>query len=719
MIRKTAVLSLLLGTFLLVSSLTGISVAFDPGGPPVGGAAPGPAPAPAPAGPGLQAKPPAGPAAPGQLKLEDRNWEMINHNALGTSYNPQNQINKDNVQYLELKWMYPYPPGPNIPGASKYEGSGAPVIVVDGIAYAATNQRALIALDAGTGKLLWNKNVPYDNLKLTSTYPHVKGALPHTHAVDYYQQYGFIIPSFQSCQIDAHDALSGDIVFQVFEICGKFQEAQAWGNQGFYASIGTHPPQFYKNIMVVPVMGSSGNGGRSFIAGFDVSKSPPQRVWQTFLMPPADGDPEWALHECDKGWFFSYPEWSKSGRLAVPCKEVPRDVLMNDWLHPLSGKVHTASTIATVWGHYVVDPETGIVYMGLGETGPYPNGEGRPGPNLYGSSIIALDATTGKFKWWFQAVPHDLWDMDCAWNTVLGKVDNAKVVFKGCKNGFLYALDAGTGEPKWVFNPPGLWIPPASQGNDPKSKADLSKKWPGAPATSSLAMNYAGGIEADLAYDGKNVYVTTYNMPVTLNIDTSLPPFGNSLRQVPAPHPINATIYAVDAKTGKIVWQYFIDGVGYRGGVTVSGGLLWVPSGDGNLYILDANTGKVVTKKNFGTGLWTQVSIAADANGKMKVFVQTGGMTISSWGLTGIPGAMMVYGLPDELPKGVEVVKEVIKEVIVPKEVIKEVTKEVIKEVPVANAEVGVPYGTVGLAVGIIFLVISAVLFTRRAPKAT
>jgi hypothetical protein len=189
---------------------------------------------------------------------------------------------------------------------------------------------------------------------------------------------------------------------------------------------------------------------------------------------------------------------------------------------------------------------------------------------------------------------------------------------------------------------------------------------------------------------------------------------------VPAPHPINATIYAVDAKTGKIAWQFFIDGVGYRGGVTVSGGLVWVPSGDGNLYILDANTGKVVTKKNFGTGLWTQVSIAADPNGKMKVFVQTGGMTISSWGLTGIPGAMMVYGLPDELPKGVEVVREVVKEVLVPKEVIKEVqvTKEVIKEVPAANAEVGVPYGTVGLAVGIIFLVISAVLFTRRAPKA-
>jgi hypothetical protein len=106
----------------------------------------------------------------------------------------------------------------------------------------------------------------------------------------------------------------------------------------------------------------------------------------------------------------------------------------------------------------------------------------------------------------------------------------------------------------------------------------------------------------------------------------------------------------------------------------------------------------------------------------MKAFVQTGGMTIASWGPTGIPGALMVYGLPDELPKPVEVVKEVIKEV--PKEVIKEVPKEVIKEVikevpgGAATPEIPVSYGTVGIAVGIIFLVVSAVLFTRRAPKA-
>ena len=120
---------------------------------------------------------------------------------------------------------------------------------------------------------------------------------------------------FRSCQVDGHDSLIGDVVFSVMEMCGTEEEAQAWGNQGYYASIGTHPPQFYDDIMVIPVMGSSGNGGRSFIAGYDVSDMDnPKRIWQTFLMPPAQGDPDWALHHCDIGYFFSRSEERRVGK---------------------------------------------------------------------------------------------------------------------------------------------------------------------------------------------------------------------------------------------------------------------------------------------------------------------------------------------------------------------------------------------------------------------
>ena len=274
----------------------------------------------------------------------------------------------------------------------------------------------------------------------------------------------------------------------------------------------------------------------------------PTRLWQTFLVPPAQGDPEWALHECDKGWFFSYPEWLASGRLGVPCSEVQSDCpdcLMDDWVNPQSsrGYLHTASTIATIWGHYLIDQETGIVYLGTGESGPYPNAAKRPGVNLYGSAIVALDSRTGEFVWWYQSLPHDMWDYDCSWNAVLGEVNGKKAIFKPCKNGFLYALDAATGEPFWIFNPPSLWNPqPGMAYPDPKNLDDLRREWPTSHVgeLDFLSANYAGQLEADIAYDNNRIYVGAYNMPVMVSSPEFPNDFGNQLVMIPTYHPTNS-----------------------------------------------------------------------------------------------------------------------------------------------------------------------------------
>ena len=669
------------------------------------------------------------------LTPEMRNWEMINYDKYGTSHNPQSIINRDNALNLEMKWIFPYDPStyPKIPGASTYAGSGAPVIIVDGIAYSATNQRALIGVNTETGKIVFNcvpgaKNskgdvmcggIPYDNDETQAQYGHVKGLLAHTHAVNYYRDQDIIIPSMQACQIDGHHPLLGDVVFQLLEICGTEEEAKAWGNQGYYASIGTHPPQFYGDIMIVPVMGSSGNGGRSFIAGYDVSDMDnPIRLWQTFLVPPSEGDPEWALHECDKGWFFSFPEWKESGRLAVPCSEVPRENLMNDWINPQSSRndVHSASTIATIWGHYLVDEETGIVYLGTGESGPYPNALRRPGVNLYGSSIVALDATTGEFIWWYQSVPHDMWDYDCSWNAILGDVAGKKAIFKGCKNGFMYALDAATGEPFWIFHPPSAWLPqPGMAYPDPKNIEDLQRAWPtshvGEPPDNLtfLSSNYAGVLEADMAYDGERLYLGSYNMPIKVCVPEYPEDFGNTLNMcVAGEHPTNSTIYGLDANTGEELWSFFIDGAGFRGGLTVSGGILYVPSGDGTLYLLNSETGEVISTQYFGIGLWTQATIAADSLDNMKVFIQTGGQSIASWGIRGVPGAMITLGLSE----GSGLVSEVaqVDPADVPSQPVQ--VEEVVTEIETIKTETVIsPVSYLMIIISFIILAISATLF--------
>ena len=185
---------------------------------------------------------------------------------------------------------------------------------------------------------------------------------------------------------------------------------------------------------------------------------------------------------------------------------------------------------------------------------------------------------------------------------------------------------------------------------DPKNLDDLSREWPTSHVgeLDFLSANYAGQLEADIAYDNNRIYVGSYNMPVIVSSPEFPNDFGNQLVMTPTNHPTNSTIYAIDANTGEPIWEFFINGAGFRGGLTVSGGVLYIPSGDGYLYLLNSETGELISKKAFGTGLWTQITIGADASDNMKVFVQTGGQSIASWGPTGIPGALIALGLPDE-----------------------------------------------------------------------
>ncbi|MCS4538562.1 MAG: PQQ-binding-like beta-propeller repeat protein [Thaumarchaeota archaeon] len=80
-------------------------------------------------------------------------------------------------------------------------------------------------------------------------------------------------------------------------------------------------------------------------------------------------------------------------------------------------------------------------------------------------------------------------------------------------------------------------------------------------------------------------------------------------RSVPYPTPKNTAIYAVDAVSGKQKWSYFIPTVAFMGGIVASGGVVYSAAADGQLYILDADTGKFIQKKFFGVALGTQPTL--------------------------------------------------------------------------------------------------------------
>jgi glucose dehydrogenase len=98
-----------------------------------------------------------------------RNWEYANHDSWSTNYSPQTEINKDNVQYLELKWIFPNPLGATVSRiGSVAEGSTIPALIVDGTFYHSTNVKGLYAFDGVTGQTKWTNFYEFDPVKNTA-----------------------------------------------------------------------------------------------------------------------------------------------------------------------------------------------------------------------------------------------------------------------------------------------------------------------------------------------------------------------------------------------------------------------------------------------------------------------------------------------------------------------------------------------------------------------
>ena len=201
-----------------------------------------------------------------------------------------------------------------------------------------------------------------------------------------------------------------------------------------------------------------------------------------------------------------------------------------------------------------------------------------------------------------------------------------KVVMKGCKNGYFYALDAATGKMLWYFDAPTIERAAASAILDPTNKTDMVKPWANYPSVKPYIQNpcHSGGIESDPAYDPVNnvAIVVTYNCPLwdriipTIGAGVPYGSFGLDLSYAGPSLPWNTTIWAINVDTGKPLWQYPIPDIGFRGGVDVSGGLVFVPAADGYLRALNEKTGQLVMQRNIGAALCTEPAIGQDIGGQ-------------------------------------------------------------------------------------------------------
>ena len=265
---------------------------------------------------------------------------------------------------------------------------GTVPIVIDGIMYLPLGN-AVAALEAHTGREIWRHKVANGLVR---------------RAVSYWPGEGEVGPRLfysTGSALVALDPATGEI-------------DTSYGTDGSSEIEGTpypYPPSIYGNVMVVGANNPEDSFGPSGDSrAYDARTG--EKLWQFHTVP----HPGEVGHET---WLDGRTE-GRSGN--------------NMW----------------IW-YTTADPATDTIYMTIG--GPSPNyyGGDRPGDNLFGNSIVAVDATTGAYKWHFQTIHHDLWDWDLPAPPVLVDVTvdgkTIPALAETGKPGFMYILDRRTGEP--------------------------------------------------------------------------------------------------------------------------------------------------------------------------------------------------------------------------------------------------------------------------------
>lgn len=313
-------------------------------------------------------------------------WPNYGNDAGGMRYANLDQVNTQNISKLEVAWIYRTGELETYAGTDAHEKAAfeATPLMVDRTLYFSTPTSRVFAIDAGTGKHLWSYDPKIDR---NTDYSEIT-----SRGVSYWQKRVFVATI--DGRLIALDSKSGELISS-FGNNGTVNLREGYNNEWSITS----PPAICGNVIVV---GSSmGDNQRidypkGTVRGFDASSG--KLLWS---------------------WDPITPDSS---------------------YHPYPGA-------ANAWAVISADPERDLVFIPTSSPAPDFYGGFRPGQNLYGNSLVALKASTGKMAWHFQVVHHDLWDYDIAAQPVLIELNKTPAVVIGTKMGHVFVLNRETGKP--------------------------------------------------------------------------------------------------------------------------------------------------------------------------------------------------------------------------------------------------------------------------------
>jgi alcohol dehydrogenase (cytochrome c) len=276
----------------------------------------------------------------------------------------------------------------------------------------------------------------------------------------------------------------------------------------------------------------------------------------------------------------------------------------------------------SVWVTGSYDPDANLIYWGIGNPGPDWNPEVRKGANLYADCVVALDADTGKLKWYYQFTPNDEWDFDSVQVPVLAdlswKGKPRKTMLWGNRNGFFYTLDRTSGQflqgkafvkQTWAVGIDEYGKPIKAPGKSPSvSGTDV---WPGVQGgTNWYAPSFSPHTGLFYVTAWEDYHTNYFTWDQEYEVGKSYTGGGArgpipSLRREPflkwGPEWGYGVVRALNPATGEKVWDYKMRDVSDSGILTTASDLLFAGNREGYFFVLDAKTGKELWKKYLGS----------------------------------------------------------------------------------------------------------------------
>jgi quinohemoprotein ethanol dehydrogenase len=481
----------------------------------------------------------------------------------------------------------------------KYSGEAQP-IVHDGVIYVITGADDVFAIRVDSGETLWNYQAKLDDKIATVCCGWTSRGVGLGD--------GKVFVGQLDGKLLALDQRTGAVVWST--------QAERW-QEGFTI---TSAPLYYDGLVITGFAGAE-YGIRGRVKAYDAKTG--SLAW-TFYTIPGPGE-------------VGHDTWPKNS-----------DV----WQH--GG--------ASVWQTPAVDPELGLLYFSTGNPGPDFNGAVRAGDNLFATSMVALDAKTGKYRWHFQQVHHDLWDFDAPNPVVLFDIELGgrarKAIAQASKTGWVYILDRTNGRPLI-----GIEEKPVPQ--EPRQLTARTQPYPVGDAFVPQSMSIAP--EGTRLVNQGRIFT-----PFWTDAIVAKPGQGGGANWAPSSHDprtgylyvcasdrtgifkaaddfempmdgerylggafgavawgVHGILSALDMHTNKLVWQQAWPERCYSGSVATAGGLLFIGRGDGRFTALDSRNGSLLWAFQTGAGVNAPASVF-EYRGQQYVVVLSAGSAFAA-----------------------------------------------------------------------------------------